>query len=84
MFNIEKYLEKFKKNLKSNTLIIEKIVEVVERNTDIKIEKTNIELKDCVVYIKSNPLIKNKIFIYKEKILNDLSKEITDKIVNIK
>lgn len=84
MFNIDKYLEKFSKSLKSKDFYNEKIVEVIKNNTNIEIKKEDIELKDYILLIKANSAVKNKIFIYKSKILENLSKNIPEKIIDIR
>ncbi|MFZ2522022.1 MAG: hypothetical protein WAX44_01870 [Minisyncoccia bacterium] len=84
MFNINKYLEKFSKSVKSNDFYIQKIKEKIKIVTNIDVDLKNIELKDCVVFLKSSPLIKNKIFIYKKEIIENFSKNIDTKIIDIK
>ena len=83
MFNIDKYLGKFKKNLNSNTTNTEIIIEIVKQITGIILKKEKIEIKDGVLYIKDSPLIKNKIFINKNKLIKSLSENIEQKIIDI-
>ncbi len=82
MFNIQKYLEKFSENLKTTELDIEQIIEIIERETNIHLNKTEIEIKNNIIYTKTNPSVKNKIFIFKNKIIESLSKKLN--IVDIK
>jgi len=82
MFNISSFLEKISKNIKSTQIDREEIIATLKKHTQIDFKKEDIELKDCVLYINTSPAIKNKIFIYKEKIINDLG--LTTKIINIK
>ena len=84
MFNISSFLDKFSKNIKSAELYNERIMETIEKYTQIKIPKNEIEIKDCVVFIKSSPAIKNKLFIYKNKILEEINSTVDVKIVDIK
>ena len=84
MFNISKFVGKFSKNIKSIETDKQKILEIIEKNTQIKILPKEIEIKDYIVYVKSTPAIKNKLFIYKEKILEDISLSLPTKIVDIR
>ena len=84
MFNISKFLGKFSKNIKSTETDRQKILEIIEKNTQIKILPEEIEIKDYIIYIKSSPAIKNKLFIYKEKILENISSSLPTKIVDIR
>jgi len=84
MFNIEKYLQKFSKNIADSEIHKKQISEIIEKNIQIKISPKDVEIKDYVAHIKSSPAVKNKIFIYKEKILKDFTKSLTIKIVDIK
>ena len=80
MFNIEKYLEKFSKSLRSADVDKKKIIEIVKNQTGLDFFVGDIETKNGVIFLKSSPAVKNKIFIYKQKILDDLNKilKITD------
>ena len=84
MFNISSFLEKFSKNLKSSELYKKQILEIVEKQTQINLRPEEIEIKNFVVYIKSSPAVKNKIFIYKNKILEDINMTIPIKIVDMR
>ena len=77
MFNISSFLEKFSKNINSAELRKKQILEIIEKQTQINIPPEEIEIKDYVLYIKSSPAVKNKLFIYKSKILEDVSKSLT-------
>jgi hypothetical protein len=83
MFNINKFLEKFSKNIQNNQKIKEEIVQVIEKHTQVKVDSSLIEIKNAMVYISGSPALKNKIFIFKEGILKDFSRFQT-KIVDIK
>lgn len=84
MFNIQKYLEKFSKNINSIELYKKEIIEVIKKNTQIKLSLEDFEIRDCVINFKGSPAVKNKIFIYKNKILEDIKTSIPGKIVDIK
>ncbi len=84
MFNIEKYLDKFSKSAKLAELHKGKIIEIIEKQTGLYILPKNIEIKDSIVYIKESPAVKNKLFIYKQTILEEISVSIPIKIVDLK
>lgn len=83
MFNIDKYLEKFSKRVVLNDQYIQEIKKEIKNITNIDIDHKDIEFKNCVVYLKCNPSVKNKVFIYKKRILDGLSKKIDTKIIDI-
>ena len=84
MFNISSFLEKFSKNIQNTELHKEKILEIIEKQTQIKISPQDLEIKDYIIFIKSSPAIKNKIFIFKNKILEEISVSVPVKIIDIK
>jgi len=84
MFNIQKYLEKFSSDVKLFGLHKTKIIEIIEKHTQLYILPKNLETKEGVLYIKESPAIKNKLFIYKSKILEDITKNLPIKIIDIR
>ena len=84
MFNIDKYLQKFSKNINSAELYKKQILDIIEVNTKIKLLPETVEIKDCVVLVTSSPAVKNKLFIYKSKILEEIERTIPVKVVDIK
>lgn len=85
MFNINSFLDKFYKNIKSTEIDNIKILEILEKHTKIKFFLNDIEIKNYVLYIKSTPASLNKVFIFKRKILEDISFFIPNqKIIDIK
>lgn len=84
MFNIQRYLEKFSKNIKSIEIYKKQILEIIEKNAQISIPSNEIEIKNYIVYIKSSPAVKNKLFIYKNKILEEISVSLPTKIIDIR
>jgi hypothetical protein len=75
MFNISSFLEKFSKNLKSTELQKEKITYVIKNISGMEISNDSIEIKNSILYIKSSPALKNKLFIYKSKILEGINSD---------
>ena len=84
MFNIEKYLEKFSKNLNSAESEKKQIIDIVKKHTNLIFTLDLVEIKDCVLYIKTSPALKNKIFIHKKAILDDITSLVSTKIIEIK
>ena len=84
MFNIEKFLEKFSKNIKSIEIYKKQISEIILNQTQINILPEDIEIKNNTIYTSSSPAVLNKIFIHKNKILEEIGKSLLIKIVDIK
>lgn len=85
MFNIEGFLDKFYKNIRSAETDKKQIQEILEKHTRINFSLTDIEIKNYIIYIKATPAYLNKVFIYKRNILEDVSRLVPDqKIVDVK
>lgn len=72
MFNISKYLEKFKKNLESGEILNNIIKETIKKHTNIDLKIGEFELKNNVIVLKTTPSVKNKIFIFNEDIKREI------------
>lgn len=83
MFNINKYLDKFNKNINSTNLFKEKVVKTIKDITNIDIDIKKIEYKNGLVYLNLTPAKKNKIFIQKDRIINEISKSTENKIIDL-
>ena len=85
MFNISSFLDKFSKNIKLAEVSKEQILKIIEKQTQIKLSPKQIEIKNYIICTLVSPAVKNKIFIYKNKILEDINNSIPDiKIVDIR
>ncbi len=84
MFNIQKYLEKFSKNVASSEIQTKQIIDIIKKETDILVVLNNIEIKNNIIYIKISPAAKNKIFIFKNKIIDAINSSTGIKITDIK
>ena len=84
MLNISKYLEKFVKKLQSESFSNNKILEIINNTTSISLKLEELELKNNIIYIKSSPAVKNKLFIFKENILNEINLFSKIKIIDIR
>lgn len=83
MFNIENFLIKFKNLKKKDSGLIEALSMVVYKIINVKIEESDIIVKDKVIYIKASGFIKNEILIKKEEILQEVYLLAGKKIENI-
>jgi hypothetical protein len=79
MFNIGDFLVKFKQITPPDGIIRDVFSEIILQILNININKTDISLKNNTVYIKTNPFIKNKIFIHKKDILKEAEKQLGKK-----
>ena len=83
MFDIGKYLEKFKKFSQSRDFLRNSVAESIKEICNIEIDPKKIEVKDGVARISERPIIKSEIFLKKTKILEILSKKTENKIIEI-
>jgi len=84
MLGINKFLEKFSKDVRNVELHKTKILEIIEKQTQLYILPKNLEINEAVLYVKESPAVKNKLFIYKDKILEEIKKSAPIKIIDIR
>lgn len=72
MFNISIYLDKFKKVDFKNTSLKDCVVASIGRVLKTKVNSKDVIIREGVIYLKINPVMKNEIFIKKASIMNDL------------
>ena len=84
MFNISLFLEKFSKNIQSGQSNKIKIIEIIKKHTQVELSIKSLEIKNTTVYITASPSVKNKLFIYKNKILEEVTKSVSIKITNMR
>ena len=84
MFNISSFLEKISKSVQSKEFYNEQIIDVIEKNTNIKLKSEDVELKDNIVLIKCSPAIKNRLFISRGKILEEISVFTPVRVIDIR
>ena len=82
MFDIAKYLEKFKVISQSRNFLRNTVAESIKEVCGIDIDIKKIEVKDYIARINEKPIIKSEIFIKKAKILESLNKK-TEKVREI-
>jgi len=83
MFDIAKYLEKFKVMSQSRGFLRNSVAEAIKEVCDIEIEPSKIEVKNFIARINEKPIIKTSIFLRKVKILEILDKKTGGKIKEI-
>ena len=83
MFDIAKYLEKFKAIKESKFFLRNSVAETVNEVCEIEIEPKKIEIKNFIARINEKPIIKTQIFLKKRKILEILNKKTDRKIKDI-
>ena len=84
MFNIDDFLGRFKKIEPPDNTIRCYVSDVLFSVLNIKIKKQDIKIKNNIVYIKTNNIVKNEIFLNKQTILNKLNDKLNrNKINNI-
>ena len=83
MFDIAKYLEKFKLMSHSRGFLRNSVADAVKEVCGIDIDPIKIEVKNYIARINEKPIIKTEIFIKKTKILDILNKKTDGKIKEI-
>ncbi|MBU0722924.1 hypothetical protein KJ973_02125 [Patescibacteria group bacterium] len=70
--SLSSFLDRFKKFTSPNKVTHEAIIKVLYNTLGIKLNKSAINIKNQILYIKTNSVIKNEIFLHKEQILQNL------------
>ena len=70
---ISELLEKFKKILQTDTQVKDLFVRVLKGELNYDADAKNITLKDGIIYMSDKPIVKNEVFMKKEKILMKLN-----------
>jgi len=83
MFDIAKYLEKFKTMYHSRNSLRNSVVEAIKEVCNIDVELKKIEIRNYIAKINEKPIIKTEIFLKKTKILNILVKKTDGKVKEI-
>lgn len=83
MFDIAKYLEKFKVLGNSKFFLRNAVAESIKNVCGIEIEPKKIEVKNFIARINEKAIIKNQIFFKKIKILEILNKKTKGKVKEI-
>jgi hypothetical protein len=73
MFNIDKYLEKFSKNIQSADGQKKEIADTIKKLSGIDIATKDLEVKNFILHTNTSPAVKNKLFMYKKAILEGIA-----------
>ena len=83
MFDIAKYLEKFKLMSQSKFFLRDSVAETIKEVCKIEVDKSKILINDYTDRLNEKHIIKTEIFIKKIKILEILDNKTNGKIKNI-
>ena len=84
MFNISSLLDTFRKQIQAGELSKQEMCDVVTKHTGITCKPETIEIKNYVLHIDLSPTFKQKIFMHKKEILEDLAKLSSTNIVDVR
>ncbi len=60
MFNIDKYLQKFSKGISTLELNKKKIIEIINKYTNLNVDLSTIEIKDYKIIVDTTRVGKNQ------------------------
>lgn len=83
MQDLKNLLLLYSQKFNSTQLIIEEIIKVINKTTNLKLNKNNFIIKDNLIKFKIRPKEKLEILLYKDKILNKF-KEAKIKITDLR
>jgi hypothetical protein len=83
MFNISTYLDKFKTIGLGDIQAKEAVLLVLKDQLKVTLTRKDLKIRDGVVYIQANPIIKNQIYIKKTAFLAAVSQK-TDKVKDVR
>jgi hypothetical protein len=81
-FNIGSFFDKFKNAALQEMQTRELMVRSIEKNTGVKLDIKEVELKNKIIRIKASPAAKNHIFMKKETILGDIRSQLGGYIID--
>ena len=84
MFNISSFLEKFSKNISDQESQVKIICDSIFKVSRIVLEDKDIKIQNNILYLIISPGQKNRIFMNKQKILDDLKNQLKTKIIDIR
>ena len=83
MFDIAKYLEKFRIMSNSKFFLRNSVAGAIKEVCDIEMDPQKIKVKNYIARINEKPIIKTVIFLKKVKILDVLNKKTNGKVKDI-
>ncbi len=84
MFNISSFLGRFSKDISSQEDIKKTLIDIIFKHTQLNFSADSLEIKNYILNLEASPAVKNKIFIYKNAILEDIALSVTEKIIDIR
>ena len=75
--------QKFLKNIPTETLIRDFLIEYLNKNYTITIDRKYIQVQKNNIMLNISPIIKSKLFPYREQILEDLNSYLKEKEVKL-
>ena len=71
---IENFLEAYRKRLFKAEDARQAIIQLIKKVSGVELAEKEIEIKKGTIVLHANTVIKNQIFLYKEKILDEFKK----------
>ncbi len=84
MFNISSFLIKVRATLKDAESSKSEILSVIKNKSNLDIPADGLDIKNNILYIKASPGVKNKIFMFKNIILEECNKIMGTFLVDIR
>lgn len=75
MENLSKLLERFSRSLNKDTLTKGFVLEIIKETTKVDLDGDSINLKDGVLTVQCNPVLKNELKLKEERILTELKEK---------
>ena len=82
MFNIGDFLRRFSTLTPPDEFVRKQVLQSIQNILHYEVLMKDVSVRNGVVYIKTNSLVKNKVFMKKELLLKDLQKTLGDKAPN--
>lgn len=73
--DIKQFLDVYRKKLDSEDEKKKRIVDIILKEINISIDPKNISIKNGVLEINTNTVIKNELYLHREKILSHINEE---------
>ncbi|MFA6476334.1 MAG: hypothetical protein WCV68_02850 [Candidatus Paceibacterota bacterium] len=75
MDNFKDLLKLYSQKLNSTQLIIDEILEIINKESSLNLNKTNIITRDGIAYLKVKPKQKLEIILHKSRIISKFKEE---------
>ena len=70
MKDFSEYLKKFTFLIKDKTAEIQVLIEIIKEVTAVTLEENQLKIKKGTLFVSASPLLKNKIYMSKERIIS--------------